>query len=293
MKELNFELAVGLHLNGEVSKNVELLKTNGVAEKVFVKKLSEKPFTWQGNILSVAIKSIGEYEVGVECRKDYQQNGVVTIPMVIKKLTLADVNSALVEIHRRCWVSFIPKQEIGCKYCGKKLMVDIDLDKIDFLPEVKEAMEAITDYSKIEVVLGDGFQPVHIPKISDKPEYAGLTDTVFTKFVFRQPLLEDAIKNEAYFSDSIGFWRRVAMDCLVSIDEVVDGEVVGTLPTEFFTYYGLKIFNEYLSGVDLRSIRTALQEHLPTLPFAYYEPCGCDRQLDIPMIMEASNFFSE
>ena len=83
------------------------------------------------------------------------------------------------------------------------------------------------------------------------------------------------------------------MDCLISIQHVVDGQVVDTLPTEFHTYYGMRMFNEYFTGRDLRSIRSMLTEYLPTLPFAYYEPCGCDEQRDIPMTMEVSNFFSE
>lgn len=293
MDGLFFELPVGLRINGEVHKEVELLKTNGVAEKIFVKKLSEKPFTWQGNIVSAAVKRIGNVEIGSEVRKKYLEDGAVTIPFSVLKLPLAEINTLLVEIHRRVWVSFIPKQEIICKYCGRKLVADIDLDKIDYLPEVKDKMNAFLDYEYIVVDLKDGFTPPEIPKITDKEEYLGITDTEFNRFTFRVPLLEDAIRHERYFSDSIGFWRRIAMDCLVSIERVESDNVVDTLPDEFHTWYGLKIFNEYLSGKDLRSIRNGLIEHLPTLPFAYYEPCGCDEQREIPMVMEASNFFSE
>lgn len=294
MENLFFELPIGLHINGEVHKDVELLKTNGVAEKIFVKKISEKPFTWQGNVVSAAVKRIGNVEIGAEVRKKYLEDGAVTIPLAVKKLPLAEINTLLVEIHRRAWVSFIPKQEVICKYCGKKLIADIDLDKIDYLPETKEKMESITDYEHIVIDLKNGFTPPTIPKITDKEEYAGLTEMEFNRFVFRVPLLEDAIRHEKYFSDSIGFWRRIAMDCLLSVECVDEnGGIIDTLPVEFHTWYGLKIFNEYLSGLDLKSIRTGLIEYLPTLPFAYYEPCGCDEQREIPMTMEASNFFSE
>lgn len=293
MEGLFFELPIGLRLNGEVHKEVELLKTNGVAEKIFVKKLSEKPFTWQGNVVATAVKRIGNIEVGAEVRRKYLEDGAVTIPLPILKLPLAEINTLLVEIHRRVWVSFIPKQEIVCKYCGRKLIADIDLDKIDYLPESKEKLENITDYDFINVDLKDGFVPVAIPKLTDKPEYAGVTDVEFNRFVFRVPTLEDAIRQERYFTDSIGFWRRIAMDCLVEVQRVVDDKVTDVLPKEFHTWYGLKIFNEYLSGKDLREIRTQLTEYLPTLPFAYYDTCGCDEQRTIPMVMEASNFFSE
>ena len=83
------------------------------------------------------------------------------------------------------------------------------------------------------------------------------------------------------------------MDCLIGISCVESEVVLDTLPKEFHTYYGLKIFNEYLSGFDLRTIRAELIEYLPTLPYAYYELCGCDEQREIPMVMEVSNFFSE
>lgn len=294
MEGLNFELPVGLRINGEVHKDVELLKTNGVAERIFTKRLPDKPFTWQGNIVAAAVKRIGTVEIGAEVRKKYLEDGAVTIPTAVMKLPLAEINTLLVEIHRRVWQSFIPKQEILCKYCGRKLIADINLDKIDYPDEVKERMEEITDYEHIVINLEDGFTPPPIPKLTDKPEYQGLTDVEFNRITMRVPLLEDAIHQEKYFADSIMFWRRIAMDCLISIDRVdAEGVVTDTLPKEFHTWYGLKILNEYLSGKDLKAIRNGLIEYLPTLPFAYYEPCGCQENREIPMVMDASNFFSE
>lgn len=294
MEGLFFELPVGFRINNEVHKDVELLKTNGVAEKIFLKKIAEKPFTWQGNVVSAAVKRIGNVEIGSEVRKKYLEDGSVTIPTAVLKLPLAEINTLMVEIHRRVWVSFIPKQEVICKYCGKKLLVDIDLDKIDYLPEVKESMENITDYEHIVIDLEGGFTPPSLGKLTEKEQYIGITDTEYNRFIFRVPLLEDAIRQEKYYSDSIGFWRRIAMDCLQAIQKVDENDnVIDTLPVEFHTWYGLKIFNEYLTGKDLRLIRNGIIEYLPTLPFAYYEPCGCDEQREIPMVMEASSFFSE
>lgn len=294
MKELNFEIPVGLHYNGEVAREVELLKTNGVAEKIFTKRIPEKPFTWQGNVVAAAVKRIGNFEIGAEVREQYLRDGSVTIPALVKGITLADINTLLVEIHRRVWMSQIPKQEVICKYCGRKLFADIDLDKIDFLPDEKEKLNnPAFDYEHIVVDLVDGFEAPEIAKLTDKPEWSGVTEYLYNRFTFRVPVLGDAIKNEAYVQDSISFWRRIAMDCLVSIECVEDGEVVATLPEEFHTWYGLKIFNECLMNKDLKAIRDALTSYLPTLPFAYYEPCGCDEQREIPMVMEVSNFFSE
>lgn len=293
MNGLTFDLPVGLNIDGIAQKKVELLQTNGVAEKVFVKKLSEKPYTWQGNVVSIAVKSIGDIEIGASVRKGYLETGSVTIPSIVKKLTLADINTLLVEIHRRVWVSFIPKQEIVCKYCGRRLVADINLDKIDYMPEDKDKMLLDQLYEQITVDLPDAFIPPVIPKITDDPKYLGVADIPFNRIVLRPPLLEDGIRREANFADSIGFWRWIALDCLVAIQYVENGIVVDELPKEFHKYYGIKIFNEYLSGRSLKAIRSALTESLPTLPFAYYEPCGCDEQRDIPMVMDVSNFFSE
>ena len=294
MKELSFEIPVGLHINGDVHKNVELLKTNGVAEKIFTKKIAEKPFTWQGNIVAAAVKSIGNIQIGEEVRSNYLKNGAVTIPSTVLGLTLADVNALLVEIHRRVWVSKIPNQEIICKYCGRKLIADIDLDKIDYLPEAKAKLDdPAFNYEEIVVDLPEGLDLPAIPKLTDKPEWAGVTDYTYNRIVFRTPLLSDAIKHEAYVSDSIVFWRRIAMDCMMNVQCVKDGKVLAELPVEFFTWYGIKIYNEYMYSRDLKAVRDALIEYLPTLPFAYYERCGCDEQREIPMVMETSNFFSE
>lgn len=293
MDRLFFELPTGLTINGEVHKDVTLLKTNGVAEKIFTKKISDRPFTWQGNIVSAAVKSIGNIEIGAGVRKDYLTDGTVTIPQAVKMLPLAEINTLLVEIHRRVWVDFIPKQDIVCKYCGRKLVADIDLNKIDFLPETKKAMEEIYDPQFITIALKDDFTPIPLGKLTEKEEFSWVLQMDFNRMVFRVPTLGDAINQEKYFSDSIGFWRRIGMDCLVSIDKVdEEGNVLETLPPEFHTYYGLKIFNEILSGKDLRAIRNGLIEYLPTLPFAYFEECPYCEQ-EIPMTMEVSNFFSE
>lgn len=289
--ELNFELPVGLVLDGERHRNVELLQTNGVAEQIITKKLPEKPFTWQGNIISCCVKSIGDIQIGAEVRKKYLDDGAVTIPSSVMSLPLSEVNTLLVEIHRRVWMQVIPRQEVLCKYCGKKMIVDIDLERISM--DGEGFMKAETNYNGFVVKLVKGFNPPKIEKLTDREEFAGITDTVFNQMRFRVPTLRDAINNEKYFSDSITFWRRIAMDCLVAI-EVADeeGNVTDVLPKEFHTWYGLKIFNEILLGADLKKIRDEVIECLPTLPFAYEDTCPHCAQTT-PMVMEASSFFSE
>lgn len=289
---LNFELPVGLKIDGDYKKDVELVDANGVAEKVILRKLQDKPYTWQGNVISVVTKRIGNVEISSEARKSFMMDGAVTIPDAVTKLTLADVNTLLVEIHRRVWQSFIPKQEVICKYCGKKLVMDIDLNKIEYDEHAQELIELAPDYDNIIVDLPRGLK-IPASKLTDKPEYAGITDITFNRFVFRPPLLSDAIRHEKHFSDSVAFWRMVALDCLQEVKSVEDGVEVETLPNEFKVWYNLKIFNEMLVRQDLHQVRKALLEYLPTLPFVYYEVCGCDQNQNIPVTMDASSFFSE
>lgn len=293
MNSLSFELPIGLKLeDGSYAKDVELVDANGVAEKVILRKLQDKPYTWQGNVISVVTKSIGNVQISADARKSYLQDGAVTLPSAVTRLTLADVNTMIVEIHRRVWQSFIPKQEVVCKYCGKKLVMDIDLDKIDYTDEAKEIILSAPSYDNIVVDLPRGLQ-IPKSKLTEKAEFVGLEDITFNRFIFRPPLLSDAIRHEKQFSDSVAFWRMVSLDCLQEIQCVQDDEVVETLPNEFKTWYNLKIFNELLMRKDLHQIRKALLEYLPTLPFVYYEVCGCDQNQNIPVTMDASSFFSE
>ena len=289
---LSFDLPVGLNVDGKSLKDVELVEANGVAEKVILRKIQEKPYTWQGNVIAVSTKSIGGIAISSEARKSFMQDGAVTIPSVVNDLTLADVNTLLVEIHRRIWQSFIPKQEVICKYCGKKLVMDIDLNKIDYDENAKALIEAAPNYDTIIVDLPHGLQ-IPASKLTDKPEYQGVSEVTYNRFTFRPPLLSDAIRHEKNFSDSISFWRMVTMDCLIGISRVEDGVEVDTLPDEFKVWYNLKILNELLVRQDLHQIRVALLEYLPTLPFVYYEVCGCDQNNTIPVTMDASSFFSE
>ena len=292
MDSLSFELPVGLNVDGNYLKDVELIDANGVAEKVILHKLQDKPYTWQGNVIAVSTRKIGNVEIAADARKSYVEDGAVTLPSAVLNLTLADVNTMIVEIHRRIWQSFIPKQEVICKYCGKKLVMDINLDKIDYDEESKKMIDSAPDYSTIVVDLPRGLQ-IPKTKLTDKPEYSGIEDLVFNRFIFRPPLLSDAIRHEKHFSDSVAFWRMVALDCIQQIQCIDDGAVIETLPDEFKVWYGMKIFNELLMRKDLHKIRQALLEYLPTLPFVYYEICGCDQNRTIPVTMDASSFFSE
>ncbi len=295
--DLVFDLPVGLNYNGAIHTEVELLPSNGIAEKVYVKKLADRPFTWHSYVLAVSIKRIGDIYIGEDVRKNYEKTNSVSVPEVIRHLTIADTNTLIVEIHRRVWENQLKKQELMCKYCGDTLKADIDLDKIVMLDDVKEFMATNPDLRQIYVYLKSGFNINEIKELKGD-EFATYKDVVFNKLTFRNPLLRDAIQFEKISDDSIGFWRKIASVCLTQVAAVTNGDTPEeltheTLPEIANTYLGTKLYDGVLTGRELKQIREELVDYLPTLPFMYLEECPCDKAKMIPYVMEATNFFSE
>ena len=296
MKELSLELMYGVTLGEKTHKKVELLRTNGVAEKIFTDKFPEKPYSWIGTVISTAAKKIGTEAVGVSARQEYLDTGHITIPQIVQKLPLAEANTLLVEIHRRVWKNELPEQETVCKYCGTKSIMQIDLNKIEYSEQdIKDFLRLEEKEEKLIVVsLPEGFEFSSPKKYGTDelsyPEYDGKT---YNRFKFRVPVLEDAIRNEKIHKESVDFWRRIAFDCFHSAEEVdKNGEVISELPKSVIIPFGLTLYNELLYSKDLAAIREGLRESIPTLPFYYEDTCtGCKRET--PVTMEPSNFFSE
>ena len=292
-------LPAGLHYQGAVHTEVEFLKTNGIAEKVFVKKLADKPYTWQARVAAIAIKRIGTIPIGAAVREEFINTGDFKIPEPINQLPLAELNTLLVEIHRNLWQAIIPKQEFICKFCSKRLENTIDLTKIDYSPEDLEFIKKNPpeSFTEILVYLKDGFEIDDIKELSreDLIPYKGMN---FNKLTFRVPVVKDAINHERFAEDTVDFWRKISLDCLLKIESVEDGDTPterlnAELPIIAKSYMGIRFFDLHLSSEDLKGIREELTEYIPTLPFYYLDECPCDRRLMIPHIMEASGFFSE
>jgi hypothetical protein len=296
---LNFDLAIGVRGYGDVKRAVELLKGNGISEKVFLKRLADKPYTWIGNVLTIAIKSLEGEDIAKEAREEYIKETSVTIPAAIKRMPLADANTCLLEIHRRLWQNLVPHQQCQCKFCGNAFVMDIDLNRIDHTDESKQFIEELlTTDSTIELVadLVDGYDFVPFQKNGNDgfkmEEYRGS----YNRLVYRAPTLGDAILNEKFVKDDVVFWRRLAYDCLLRIENVSERntdveEVIMTLPKEVNTFLGTRLYDNFLSSKDLKQIRTTLREKLPVMPFSYEETCpSCDRST--PIAIEASSFFS-
>lgn len=294
MSELHLELPIGLPIGGTYRRDVELLRTNGVAEKVFTKKSAEKPYTWIANVISIAVKHIGGIEIGQQAREEYVKGGNITHSKAVLSLPLGDSNSLLLEIHRKVWQNIIPKQDVLCKFCAKKLVMDIDLDQAVLSEENQDLIAEVGEFHHLVVDLRDGYQFQPLKAFGTKKDlYTEYEGKIFNRLVYRIPTLGDAIRNEKYASDTVVYWRRLAFDCLVAVQEVNGEEIICELPKDFNTFLGLKLYDEILSSKDLKLIREKLREYLPTLPFGYFTECPCPSQREIPVVMEASSFFSE
>jgi hypothetical protein len=298
--QVHFNLPIGCIINNEYVREVELLKTNGVAEEVFTKKLSEKPYTWIGNVISIATARLGSTLIGSKVREEYVKTGSVNIPAPVLKLTLADANTMLLEIHRRVWQNLIPKQTIICKFCTKTLVADIDLNKVCMHPDNQAKLDAVGDapFEYILTDLIDGFTIDEWAKEMKKTdEFGDLLGVNFNRIIMRIPTLGDAIRNEKLaVSDNIKFWRKIAFDCIVKIQsiEIRDGKevVISEFPEDKIIFLGNRLFSTMLSAEDLRKLRDAVREEVPTMPFHYEDTCPCEMQKEIPFAMEASAFFS-
>jgi len=297
--KLHKEMYIGVVGAGDVLlKNYSLLRTNGVAEKVYTDKSPQKPYTWLANVIAIAIDKIGDVSVGAKAREVYLKTGSIEIPKIVLDLSIADATTMLVEIHRTVWKSEIRNQDVVCKYCGHNMRIDIDLDRIKFLDEDLPKLEK--EWQEIEVYLPEGYVFEGL-KVAGKEEvsYADYKGLNFNRFTFRVPTLGDAIRNEKYYNDNIVFWRRIAFDCLTNMaacEMDASGNAVkwlADMPETVKGILGMKLFDEYLLFEDLDKIRQSLREDPPTMPFFYEEECsnpGC--RLQTPVTVEASGFFS-
>lgn len=295
MKNLAKELLIGIEKDGSVIKDYSLLRSNGVAEKVFTEKNASKPYSWMGQVIAVAVEKIGDVPVGANVRQEYvRTGGTITIPQIVLDIPLNDVNNVLIEVHRTVWKNLIRQQENICKYCGHTSVMDIDLDRIQFLPE--EASKLEKSWHEMTVKLQDGwqFEPPKVVGSNAPSNYENFRDIVFNQFTFRIPTLGDAIKHEKLANDTITFWRRIAFDCL---QQIMAGEGSGNagteLPIDVKKIFSTKIFDEILFAEDLNTIRTELREGPPMFPFYYLEECSnpnCKKET--PISAELGDFFS-
>ena len=131
--DLNLKIPIGLNVPDiGYTRDVELLKANAISEEVFTRKTPEKPYSYIADIIAVSLKSLGGFLIGAAVREQYLKDTYVTLPDIVKKISLADSNTLLLEIHRRTWEKELRKQNIICMFCSKSMKADIDLEKINF-----------------------------------------------------------------------------------------------------------------------------------------------------------------
>lgn len=283
-------LYVGAVIDGTCIKTVELVKTNGIAEKVFTLKTPDAPFTWMGSVIAVSVKEMGVEVVAEKVRESQKKNQSFSIPDCIKQIPMADVNSLMLEIHRTLWQNLIENQTCICKFCGETMVVDIDLDKVEMSEEDLAKSEKEIDH--LEYTLKTPFV-YHVKGEMSKRDFSDFDGKEFNSLEFRIPLLRDSLKNEKSYKDTVLFWRKIAMDTLTKIcqkDE--DGKIIDELPLEAVQFMGLGLFDDSFDGKDLKGIRQVLREDLPSIPFMYDERCiSCHRVT--PVTIEPSSFFSD
>lgn len=293
-KDLVRQLYVGFSHDGNYIREIELLPTNGIAEKVFTEKLRDKPYTWIARVIAIASKRIGDVPVGDALREESLRTGDFNVPEIVKKITLADATSLMPIIHRSVWENLVPQQNVFCNFCSKSIYVDIDLDEMKLDEKSAAGVSENKEYHNLVVNLKDGFIFDGLKgkgKDGDVmfPDLAGVQ---FNRITLRIPTLAVAIRNERYIDDTIKFWRLTAFDCLESIEAVSGDTITSELPRNAINMLGMRIFDVLLSGRDLKSIRHALREELPVLPFHYDTECACPEKRQIPVSVDSSGFFS-
>jgi hypothetical protein len=288
--DLNFGLRVGYSYKDAYINTVGLSAINGIAETIILQRLQNKPYTFMGNILAATILNLGsETGIATNTRNEFAKSRNVVIPDVIMSMPLAEINTLIVEVHRRLWKQIALNQVGVCKFCGKSFEEDIDLSRIDYSPADLERLEnEDNDFSKVLIEVGYDFMAAKLPNGNLAP--AAQYDGFYDNMVFRAPTLRDAIKYQSDADNTVVFYRKIALDCLLSVTNSTTGQ---ELPVKLVKERGLKFFDIELGKKDLEAIRTAIRDHVPTMPFYYLTDCPCPQKKEIPVSFEGSNFFSE
>lgn len=280
---------------GTLLKEVELLEIDATCEEAFTRRKPDSPYTWMGEILTLAISKFGDAQIAAKARRRYAKGEPVDVHPLIDTIPVADVNTLLVEIHRKTWQRFISNQECLCKYCGSHFVRDIDLDKLTMSEENAEKLED-PEFNPFEITVALN-QPITFdsPKVgnSDIPAFPEVDGLDITTFVFRMPTLKDARKHEKVVSNEVKFWRAIAQECLSGIkSENPDTGDSVDFPAQAVEGLRRKIFLSLSrTSNDTKKVRDALR-NLPTLPFSYREECpDCFRLT--PIAMEGNAFFAD
>jgi len=287
-KSLNFSLPYPMNIDGVDVIDLSLSPANGAVEKIIVGKKPDNPYTWICEVISVCLKEINGTPISAPCRAEYAKTGELTIPSKVRQIPLSVASIIIVEIHMRLWKDRVENQSGGCMNCGKLFTFDFDLSKIEMSKDNVDMLEKMTQFRTLECELPNGFEyssPTLPNQVKAYPEFDG---KIYNKFIFRVPTIGDAMNNEKENGDQVMYWRRIAFDCLLSVEND-KGEV---LATNCWREMGLRLYNSEMSSKDLIAIRKTLRESMPTLWFFHDETCPhCNRNTKVAL--EGNAVFSD
>jgi len=282
MEDLHYELPIGLVYDKDKApvREVELLPVNGVAEKIILKRLPNKPYTWAARLLTICMARIGQKEIAGPARKKYLSTNQIEVNNIVTRLSIADVNSSLLEIHRKLWAPVIENQPYACQHCGHQGEADLSLESVDYTEEQKEMMAGgdlrhllnFTVALKYPIIFDS---PKNNQGEASFPEYDGKPVSAFS---FRAPILMDAINNERHITredtNTVEFWRHIARDCLVGAVITTDAGEEKMSDSAFKILTRADLFTSTLRREDLKAIRDAMYcEKHPSLDFISEVTC--------------------
>lgn len=300
MSDLHFDLPIGIVYDKDKPpvREVELLPINGVAERVILKRLANKPYTWTARLLTACIGRLGNKEIAGPARKKYLETTQMEINNLITKMSIGDVNTAILEIHRKLWAPKLSDQPYVCTHCGNQGTTEMDLSEIDYNEDDKQLLESeslahLLDFT-VELSRPIPFSsPKNAQGESSNPAYDGRPVTAFT---FRAPTLKDAINNEKRITkedNMVEFWRYIAKDCLTGavIETEMGPETMEDTSFRILTRGDL--FSTTLQRQDLKAIRDAMycSDH-PSLDFITEVRChACEEST--PVAINPASFFED
>jgi hypothetical protein len=286
-KNMTFQLGIGVKHDGKILKSGTLLRANGLAERVYADK-SIGPNEWSAKVLAISIAEIGGVPIAAQCRKDLLENDSFIVPQIVYDIPLVEVNSLLLEIHRKCWKPILYDQLVICNLCGKDFKEDLNLNKMGYedaaLKQLEFGDKESHDWFTLTANLLEGFTIEQKGSLFAE-DFVGRTVTSMT---FDLPLLSHSIAHQDVQASEVLYWRKIAFDCWNG--GLLDNGVPIPL-VELKSAYGMRLFDLMLDSVDLDVIRKALRDYTPTPVFEYMAECVCPKKKMVPMTMGVSSFF--
>ena len=275
-----FILPIGFKHEGKTITELDIADTGAEAEKIYTDKPTPaKLHEWFGKVLAASIHNIG----GEVVAKDYlaapPKDRVV--PAIIKKIPFLDVGSLLVQVQRECWEETIEEQKIQCTSCAEKLEADIELNKIDIPKSTGELLEFF------DVKLPNTYT-IDAGGVEQLVDYDGLK---YNHIKFRTATLADGIKHGKVVKDEITFWKRLAMDTMVSLYFEDEDGSIEEIPDGYIAKKASSLFTKEFGSKTLKAIRKGVQTTQPSARYFYEEECPECGQMT-PFFASVSNFFA-